>query len=379
MELSLSVYFIPFVLALFFALGGRLQGNRYSEPMFWVILAVMAVLGGARWHTGWDWGGYEFFLSNIPLNGIRGIFGYGYTPASSGLSFEPGYYALSYIVKWLGGTNEIIAAAASVFNLFALSRLIRALPNNRCFSLFYYICFCFIFLHFAMVRQSFAVGFAYLACREVIDGGKLVKAVILTLCGMLFQATALMYLPVLLAYQLTGKKAKIIMSSVAALFIGTYVLKIDMTAALVGFLYNTLGLEFFGKYHAYVNIPYHPSLRTYVLIAFNFPIVLYLMGRTSLDPKLNRLSALTFNATMLMVLAVAVFPSTPSIWRRLLFLAAPLQGVWFASRLLTASYAERIYVLGILAVYAGSSYVYTVLSSVDNLTPYHTLAERLFK
>lgn len=379
MDITLYIYFIPFILTMVFALDGKMKGSKYSEAMFWIGLGLIAVLGGTRWHVGWDWGGYELFLSNIPLSGLRGIFGYGYTPASSGLSFEPGYYALSYVVKWLGGTNEVIAAAATVFNLFALTRLIRAVPNNRCFSLFYYICFCFIFIHFAMVRQSFAVGFAYLACRDIIDGGKAVRAVILALCGMLFQATAIMYLPVLLAYQLGGRKGKIVVASVAVLFIVTYVFKMDMTTALVGFLYKTLGLDFFGKYYAYVNIPYHPSLRTYALIAFNFPIVLYLMARPAAEPKLNRLAALTFNATLLMVLAVAVFPSTPSIWRRLLFLAAPLQGVWFASRLLTAGFTERIYVYGVMTAYAGVSYAYTVLSSIDELTPYGSVLTRLFK
>lgn len=379
MDLSLTVYFIPFLLALVCAFGGKLEGFKFSGTMFWVILAVVAVIGGLNWQVGWDWQGYDHYFSCISLNGVHGFLGSGYTADLSGLHFEPGYYALSYLVKLLGGTNIFVVAAASIFNVYALSRLITAVPNNRCFSLFFYICFCFIFLHFAMVRQSFAVGFAYLACREIIDGGKAWKAVAFVLAGMLFHASALLYLPVLLTYNIGNKNSKILVACAALLVAAASAFKMDFSAVLIGFVYKTLGFGFFTKYYAYVNVPYHPTPSAYLLIAFNFLFVLYLISKSPQDPKLNRLATLTFNATLLMLLAFALFYFNPSIRRRILFLAAPLQGVWIANQLLTTGLFEKISLFLITAAYGVSAYIYTVYSSVSFLTPYKTIFGGFFK
>lgn len=379
MDFSVLIYFAPFLLALVGAMGGKLTGFKSSETIFGIILIILGVLGAVHWHVGWDWQGYELYFSSIPINGFHDFWGSGYTANLSGLRFEPGYYVLSYIVKLLGGTNAVIVAAASIFNVFALSRLITVVPNNRCFALLFYICFCFILLHFAMVRQSFAVGFAYFACREIINGGKLVKALIFILVGMLFQTSALMYLPVLFTYNLSNRKAKVLLSCVAIFVMATVAFKLDVSAALVGLLYDTLGFGFFSKYYAYVNVQHTPTLLSHLLIVFSLLIILDLILKPTQDPKLNRLATLTFNATVLGLFAFSLFYFNPSIRQRILFLAAPLQGIWLANRLLTAGFAERISVFGAAAGYSISVHVHMILSSLNFLAPYKTVFEKYFK
>jgi hypothetical protein len=109
-------------------------------------------------------------------------------------TFEVGYHLLNWLVKWAGGTYSVVLLLASLFMVYALYRLLAELQVNRFYVLTMYASYSYLILQFAQVRQSIAIAFLLLSCRNYMRERKQGKALGIAALGVFFQYSTLIYL-----------------------------------------------------------------------------------------------------------------------------------------------------------------------------------------
>ena len=97
-----------------------LVNGPYRRLALMCILFGMAMVGGLRYETGYDWLAYEIYFSqvNTEISFVSGI---------QESVFEPLYFIFSYFVKSFGGSIQTLFLLSAIFCSFALYKLLNSI------------------------------------------------------------------------------------------------------------------------------------------------------------------------------------------------------------------------------------------------------------
>jgi hypothetical protein len=188
------LYLIPLYAIVALALLHDARVFRANRILYGPMLIGLGLFGGLAWHTGMDWPAYQEYSDFLDVSQNPFVF---YFASALNVRFELGYYLLNWAVKRVGLDYQTIQLLSSVFLAYAVYRLTRYsrhFPGNKFYILSIYVSFNYLILHFAQVRQAFAMGIFLLACASYLEHGRKWRALAIAMLALLFQYSAIVYI-----------------------------------------------------------------------------------------------------------------------------------------------------------------------------------------
>jgi phosphotransferase system glucose/maltose/N-acetylglucosamine-specific IIC component len=368
------LYLAPAYIIMVLALLHDARLFRANRLLYGPALLALGLFGGLAWHTGMDWPAYQeysdyldtaqnpltFYFSN-PLN----------------VRFELGYYLLNWGVKRVGLDYQTIQLLSSVFLSYAVYRLTRYsrhFPGNKFYILSLYLSFNYLVLHFAQVRQAFAMGFFLLACASYLDNGRKGKALAIALLALLFQYSAIVYIFLAALVMWWPERRAYRIFLVTLLAIGGIVPLIIDPYTLFGLFATTLAQK---KINWYRDNPTGGGIGqiVYCLYLALFAAYLARYRRIFQEPRHAFVIRFAILSLLASVLATFVFRENYVMYARVYAVGCLFQG--FAASLIFATRRGWVH----RAVFVGSTFVavtfYTHVFSLYEtaLVPYHSILE----
>lgn len=165
---------------------GRLKKiGLYLVGICILLLFAMVVF---RYDVGSDYLGYREYYNQIhPLLSL----------SVEDFFVEPGYVLLSSLLRSIGAPFEVLSFILFLMIVYNLRKAIACFSINRPLSVVLYVFLFFLSFHFNLVRHGVMVSFVWKGYSLWLVGKKS-KAVISLLCGAMFHALSLCFLPLLL-------------------------------------------------------------------------------------------------------------------------------------------------------------------------------------
>lgn len=337
-----------------------------SESKFYLLLylAIIALFGGGRFETGYDWLAYEMQFNDISL--IDSLW-----PQISNSSFEPLYFLVCYFVKIIGGSVQSVFMLSAIASSFSLYFILTRFRVNYFVPVAIYMAFAYLIAYFIVVRFAFAAAFIGPAIYFALRGSKLKSYICLIVaCG--FHFFSIFLFPMLLVFRrkINGRKFL-----VGIIFAALGMVAVDYNSLLGSLVFLNDG--FFSKYSAYsVGWQEGISLGTLAYLAFNF-LVFYFVKMRSFSLDKGLLNLFGWMTLMISIAIIIAFP-IPSIWNRLSIVFCPIQGLALAFALEESKKALKL--CGYLFIFSVSLFglAYNLLQEDSYFLPYQSIYESLF-
>lgn len=175
----------------FFAVGAFMDSDRKPDfqrhrPGLVVGAILIVAMVGLRYQVGADWEQYEFILSYS-----------GYLDFWRALAIgDPGYQALNWVVRSLGGEIVWVNLACAILFAWGLFRLARVQPDPW-LAVLVAIPYLVIVVS-CYTRQAAALGILMAGLSALIRGGSLARFIIYVAVAALFHRTAIAILPLVI-------------------------------------------------------------------------------------------------------------------------------------------------------------------------------------
>ncbi len=187
-----------------------------------VSVTCLLLFVGLRYHTGADWGLYEYFFENLPIEGNFS-------------GWESGYVLLSKTIFYLFGNYYVLQFLASFIFIYALSRFFEKNSDYPIFAFSIFLFIYFISLFMAQVRQSIALSVILLSTNYIFKRNFIKYALMVALACM-FHISAIV---AIILYFLNTKWSKtfslfiILVSQVFYFFPGSVLKIVDIIVPLM--------------------------------------------------------------------------------------------------------------------------------------------------
>nr|UPO64959.1 O-antigen polymerase [Vibrio fluvialis] len=183
----MTIYILLFVYCLFSGLIFFNVNNRASTQLYVIVSALLlGLFSGLRYHTGWDWEAYDYFIEHLPgiLSGdiwSNNVFGY-----------EPLFVIIVSILNEIGLSAYLFFSISTIFlTTFSAHRYL-----GKYISIFFIVyLFYGYFQNFSIVRQGIAAAIFLFSIRY-IEQKKFYQYLIGILVASLFHISSLLLLPI---------------------------------------------------------------------------------------------------------------------------------------------------------------------------------------
>ncbi|MCM2295583.1 MAG: EpsG family protein [Rhodoferax sp.] len=343
-----------------------LADGAYRRFVLIFILFSMAMVGGLRYETGYDWLAYEinFDQINTKITLIDSILD---------SSFEPLYFIFSYIVKSFGGSIQSIFLLSAIFYSFALYKLLVSIRVNLYVPLVLYIGFCYLLAYFIVVRYSLGISFFYIGLIYLFEGRRKFF-ILMVLVGALFHFFVIFTLPLVLLKRFRLSFLSVIILSSVMIFAG-FVIDVGEFFSLLSLID---GDSFFSKFSSYSsgfseNIPFTVGL--YIL--YNILIAIGVSYGAPRNSEVDVVSNVAIWLTIGLIASIIFGYQIPSIWNRVMLAAVPVQGMALALIIDRKSFLFKITIRTIVASIAFSMLIFTLVKENSFFVPYESYFHKL--
>lgn len=341
--------------------------SKYKKYSHLFLILIIALFSGLRVNTGFDFEAYDDFFNNLPSYNLKDGFLFYIN------SMEIGYYYLNYFVNFLGLSKQIIYLLGSIFCIFSFSKLIRGEKNVYSIILLTYVSFNLIQNHFSLLRQSFAVGFAYLSYSSFLNSGKIKRPFIYLLFGFFFHTSTILYLIILLFSNIKINKNLIITTILFSFLI--LIFKIDLTYVLLEYIHNNSSLSILStKYSGYADqFSYAPKFTFYFFYLLNVFYIYFSLKFMSINTYQDRLKSLVLYSTLFLIIIMTLFPSNYILYNRLAIVTIVLQSYLFSIYISRKSQKFKLIYLTLMLLIIGVKFINEMTSMSYGLNPYRSI------
>ena len=154
-------YFVVFAALLALSL---VEGQTRSRWPGYTCGAILALMAGLRYETGFDWADYERHFLLSPPFGTTNIYA-----SITTITVEPGYELLTRVLRSLGANFQVMIFICGTFSVWALVRLTARFSPLIGVVLLWYYGFLFLPGPLATMRQTLSIAFVYLAIIDMND------------------------------------------------------------------------------------------------------------------------------------------------------------------------------------------------------------------
>lgn len=108
---------------------------------------------------------------------------------------EPGFYFLNWIIKWLGGSGEVMIFVCFLISLYFLNTTIQKYSPYPELSYLIFFSIGLLFFYTSGIRQAIAVSLSFYSFRFILEK-KPYQFIAIMIVAMTFHLTALIFIPV---------------------------------------------------------------------------------------------------------------------------------------------------------------------------------------
>lgn len=360
----MGVYIGLYFLVIFSALADV----RYRRLVMILVLFIMAIVGGLRYETGYDWLAYEINFNeiNTRINLVDSLFD---------SSFEPSYFIFSYVVKSLGGSIQSVFLLSAIFCSYALYKLLASVKVNIYLPLVLYFGFCYLLAYFIVVRYSLAISFFYIGLVYLFKGNR--KSFILTvLVGASFHLFVIFTLPLVVLNRFRLSVTWTITLLLATIVSGFFINAGDYLPSLS--LID--GDGFFSKFRSYSSVLSEGfPLTVGLYVIYN---VIFVVGVGYFAPRDSEVDILYNSAiwlTLGLVVAIVFVYQIPSVWNRVMLAAVPVQGLALTLIIDRKSFSTRRIIQTISFPIAFAVFILPLIKEDNLFTPYESYFHKVLE
>ena len=364
---------LPYMLvgALLWAITLNDQNSRSATFGGTVCLIVLIAFTGLRYEIGYDWLAYEQYFTW--LNPVLSLDNY--RISQTVLPVEILYFAFNVLVKFFGGSFELLLFIISCFNLIVIDRVVSKIDQtSRPFVWLMYLCLALIMVQFNIIRQGIASSFVLIALMSYCEK-KRAKSFTSWLFALGFHTSSALFIPIVpfIHRQIKQKYILVILLVSSAIFIVGNVFLASALNAISGFLPGGISekTDSYATGIAGGAVWGISPLAAILIVMYLFALRVFM--RLPRDPYVN----VAILLTVAVLIAHIAFGRVPIIWNRIMCVSLPWQlaVVWkYYIREVSPDFRRFGLIvggLGSLAVFAFQ------LTRPENIAfvPYHSLAQ----
>jgi len=358
-------YFVVFAMLLALSV---IEGGMRSRWPGYACVAILALMAGLRYETGFDWADYERHFLLTPPFGATNIY-----VSITTLTVEPGYEILTRTLRTLGAGFQAMIFVSGAFSIWALGRLTARFSPLIGVVLLWYYGFLFLPGPLATMRQTLSVAFVYLAIIDLND-------------RRWTRATAWSAI----ALSLHTFSAIFVLIELGRLWRPTF--RAAACAAFFGFALSTAGNNLFVSiadlvasaagagfvadkmqvYSSFAGANISPLSAALVLWHLFF---IWLVQRKKSDDEYIISAALA--SAFLIIVLHSVFSPLPILWNRFMLVCFPLEAIALCRIYYTelSTLEMRMQSIGLAAIGSAMALSYTLLNEQSLVyTPYQNIA-----
>lgn len=287
--------------------------------------AILIVIGGLRYETGFDWVEYENYLYFSPELGASNI----YVNADT-FTAEPGFAALNVLFQTFGLGFQTLLFTIALFNISILYGFVKKFTPAVAAVLLWYYGNLFLTGQMATIRQALSVTFIYLAIMAASDR-RVAWAVLWSIAAVAFHSFSAFFVPILFIRRPSPRTSTVI----ALAFVG-FVISLGGTDLFRLFANNVLtyvdGGIVSSKIALYAEFEgARISPFALLLLVWNL-VFIWAGGRSIMRGVLERDYIVNFSLwmTAVSVLAHTYFATFPIVWNRLMLVTFVVQAIVYS-------------------------------------------------